>query len=72
FSVVQCYSVAFNPCNPRNPRLNYYQHLVHFFFDMNYLTSPLYVHSCFLAWKFSLLQMVTLVTPHGNSIYMLR
>ena len=23
-----------NPCNPRNPRLNYYQHLVHFFFNI--------------------------------------
>ena len=34
FSVVQCCSAAFNPCNPRNPRLNYYQHLVHFFFNI--------------------------------------
>lgn len=42
---------------------------------INYLSSKYYqntYHSCFLAWKFSLLQMVTLVTPHGNSIYMLR
>ncbi len=34
-SVIQCNSAALNPCNSRNPRLNYYQHLVHFYTVMN-------------------------------------
>ena len=30
-----CNSAAFNPCNSRNPRLNYYQLLAHYFPAMN-------------------------------------
>ena len=35
FPVIQCISAAFNPCNSRNPRLNYYQLLAHYFPAMN-------------------------------------
>ena len=34
-SVIQCNSAAFNPCNPRNPRLIYFQHLVHYHSILN-------------------------------------
>ena len=31
------YSAAINPCYPRNPRLNHYQHLAHYCTDMHYI-----------------------------------